>query len=220
VLFDFDGTLWDPETLIYQAHAELFADAGAELGFDLWTAAVGRIGVDMWRQLSAMTGEAVDEAALTARLERRIDELLRQVGPRPGVIDLLDAVDALGLPRAIVSNSRSAWVRRYSAQCGVGDGWSTVRCADGDPTRAKPNPALYLAALEELSVQPERALVFEDSPSGVHAAKAAGTKCVAVANPITRNLDLDEADLRFNSFEHVELSQILDELTQLRQGTT
>jgi HAD superfamily hydrolase (TIGR01509 family) len=212
MLFDFDGTLWDPETLIYQAHAELFAAAGAELGFDLWTTAVGRIGVDMWRQLGLMTGRPVDKAALTVRLERRLDELLGQIGPRPGVAEILEAVDTLRLPRAIVSNSRREWVTRYSRQCGIAGGWCTVQCADGDLRRAKPSPELYLAALAKLSVPPQRAIAFEDSPSGVRAAKAAGIKCVVVANPVTRTLDLDEAHLRFESFEHFDLAQVLDKL--------
>lgn len=212
VLFDFDGTLWDPEPLIYQAHAELFADAGAELTLAAWTEAVGQIDVDIWRHLGRATGRSVDPAALDVRLDRRLADLLGTVGARPGISELLQTVDSSGLRRAIVSNSRRDWVDRYSAQCGIAEGWRGVHCADGNPHRAKPSPALYLAALENLAIPPEQALVFEDSPTGVRAAKAAGITCVAVTNPVTETLDLGGADLRFDSFEDVDLSQVLEKL--------
>jgi HAD superfamily hydrolase (TIGR01509 family) len=212
MFFDFDGTLWDPENLIYQAHAEIFADAGTALAFDRWTRGVGRIGADIWQDLSGLTGGPVDQAALNGRLQRRLGQLLVATPARPGVLTLLDEVDALGLPRGIVSNSPREWVERYSRQCGVADGWSTVRCADADPRLAKPSPALYLAALADLGVPAGAAVAFEDSPSGVRAAKAAGLRCVAVPNPVTTSLDLSAADLQLESFEQLSLAQVLEAL--------
>ncbi|MGV9214394.1 HAD family hydrolase [Micromonospora sp. RB23] len=209
VLFDFDGTLWDPEGLIFQAHAEIFAEAGASLGHDQWTQAVGRIGADIWGHLDHLTSGPIDRAALDRRLERRLDQLLVTIQARPGVPHMLAEVDALGLPRGIVSNSPRAWVERYSRQCGVADGWRTIRCADADRRLAKPEPALYLAALDDLGVAAEEAIAFEDTPSGVHAAKAAGIRCVAVPNPVTSSLDLSAADLRFESFEQLRLTRVL-----------
>ncbi|GAB3078933.1 HAD family hydrolase [Micromonospora schwarzwaldensis] len=214
VFFDFDGTLWDPEKLIFQAHAEIFAEAGTSLDHDLWTRAVGRIGADIWGQLGALAGGPVDRSALDRRLERRLDQLLVTIRARPGVPRVLAEVDALGLPRGIVSNSSRAWVERYSRQCGVADGWRTIRCADADPRIAKPEPALYLAALHDLRVPAEAAIAFEDTPSGVHAAKAAGIRCVAVPNPVTAALDLSAADLRLESFEQLRLAQVLETLVR------
>ena len=52
----------------------------------------------------------------------------------------------------------------------------------------KPDPALYLAALEALGVHPQEAIALEDSPNGILAAKRAGLFCVAVPNPLTSQL--------------------------------
>ena len=65
-------------------------------------------------------------------------------------------------------------------------------------------PGLYLAALEALGVRAEEAIAFEDSPNGIRAAQAAGIFCVAVPNPITRQLPLDRADLQVQSPRHSE----------------
>jgi beta-phosphoglucomutase-like phosphatase (HAD superfamily) len=72
-------------------------------------------------------------------------------------------------------------------------GWDAICTADGDPTRAKPAPTLYLEALELLDVAAREAVAFEDSPHGVRAAKAAGVFCVAIPNEVTRDLGLEEA---------------------------
>ena len=49
-------------------------------------------------------------------------------------------------------------------------------------TRGKPDPEPYLAAAELLGVEPARCVVFEDSPSGGLAARAAGATVIAVGD--------------------------------------
>lgn len=47
--------------------------------------------------------------------------------------------------------------------------------------RGKPDPAIFLAAAEALSLAPGACLVVEDAPAGVQAARAGGMACLAVA---------------------------------------
>jgi beta-phosphoglucomutase-like phosphatase (HAD superfamily) len=68
---------------------------------------------------------------------------------------------------------------------------------------------LYLAALEALAVRPEEAIALEDSPNGILAAKRAGMFCVAVPNPLTRQLSLEHADLQLPSLTALSLAQLL-----------
>ncbi len=120
--------------------------------------------------------------------------------------------------RGIVSNSESEWVDRYARQCGVAGGWQTVQCANGDPRRAKPNPDLYLAALDSMGVDPRTVIAFEDSPTGVCAARRAGIQCVVVPNAMTAELDLSEADLRLESFEQAHPYHLLESLEAAGKG--
>ena len=88
-----------------------------------------------------------------------------------------------------------------------------IKCRD-DVHHAKPDPALYRAALEALAVRPEEAIALEDSPNGILAAKRAGLFCVAVPNPLTSQLSLEQADLQIPSLTALPLAQLLAALQQ------
>lgn len=209
VLFDFDGTLWDAESSIFQAYAVSFEECGQQLSHQLWSALVGTIGFDIWQQLEQLTGAAVERDRIEERTQRRKARLLSKLGPRPGIRYFLDAVDRSGLARGIVSNSSRRWITKYSRQCGLSDGWAVVASADGDRARAKPRPDLYQAALAALGLEPHEVVAFEDSPTGIAAAKGAGICCVAVPNAMTAGLDLSYADLCLESYEQVDPNEVL-----------
>jgi beta-phosphoglucomutase-like phosphatase (HAD superfamily) len=60
-----------------------------------------------------------------------------------------------------------------------------------------------------LELGPDEAIVFEDSPNGVTAAKRAGIHVIAVPNDLTRQLPLDHADLKLNSLAELTLDEII-----------
>jgi beta-phosphoglucomutase-like phosphatase (HAD superfamily) len=74
----------------------------------------------------------------------------------------------------------------------------------------KPDPALYQAVVEAFALQPSQAVALEDSPNGIAAAKRAGLFCVAVPNPLTRQLSLAHADLLINSLAELPLQHLLE----------
>jgi beta-phosphoglucomutase-like phosphatase (HAD superfamily) len=99
-------------------------------------------------------------------------------------------------------------VRGHLARLGLYQRFDAIKTAD-DVKRTKPDPELYVAALTALGVQPTEAVVFEDSPNGVTAAKAAGIYCVAVPNRVTALMKLDHADLRLNSMADLPLASLV-----------
>jgi len=78
--------------------------------------------------------------------------------------------------------------------------------------RTKPNPDLFLLALNQLQVKKEAAVVFEDSPNGVLAAKRAGIYVVAVPNPVTALLVIEGANLILRSLSEFPLITLLDKV--------
>jgi len=62
-------------------------------------------------------------------------------------------------------------------------------------SKKKPDPEIYLLALEKSGLKPEECLVIEDSRNGVLAAKEADMYVVATTNIYTENEDLHEADI-------------------------
>ena len=93
------------------------------------------------------------------------------------------------------------------------DCFDVVICADDVAAgRTKPNPDLFLLALDQLQVQKEAAIVFEDSPNGVKAAKSAGIFVVAVPNLVTSLLSIENANLTLTSLSDLSLSELLDKV--------
>jgi beta-phosphoglucomutase-like phosphatase (HAD superfamily) len=77
----------------------------------------------------------------------------------------------------------------------------------------KPDPELFLLAASRLGRAPEACLVFEDSPNGMRAALAAGMRCVAVPNALTRPLERPGVDLVLDSLADRPLAAILEAIT-------
>lgn len=208
LLFDFDGTLWDSETVIYEAYRRLYDDHGHSLSLDAWSASVGTLdGFDPMSDLEARLGRELDRATIDPW--ERVDDLMAGVDLRPGVRDWLRAAGRLGLRLGIVSSNDGSWVRRHVDRLGIGGLFEVIVGADGDLERAKPNPVLYREALATLGVEASRAVAIEDSPHGIAAATGAGMFCVAVPNAVTRELDLSGADLLADSFTEMVLEDLL-----------
>jgi len=77
-----------------------------------------------------------------------------------------------------------------------------------DVKNKKPHPEIFLLAAQRMGIAPADCAVIEDTPDGVRAAKAAGTKCIAVTNTATAE-KLSGADLICNSLEKVDIETII-----------
>jgi HAD superfamily hydrolase (TIGR01509 family) len=211
LLFDFDGLLVDTETPSRLVWEELYREHGHELPQDQWATLVGTIGApfDPFGHLEELVGRPLDQEALAARRRAREHELADLEELRPGVEEYFAEANRLGLRTAVVSSSDDEWIERHLGRLGHLEGLDLIVAANGDTKRAKPRPDLYLDALDRLDLASTEAIAFEDSPNGVTAAKAAGLVCVAVPNPITATLALDDADLVLESLADVQLEQLL-----------
>lgn len=203
VLFDFDGLLVDTESAWFAEWERLFADHGLTLTPQIWSRIVGSVAVDPLAELERELGRSVDPA-LGRAADSRAEAGGRTLGLRPGAEQLIEAIDRAGLQRAIVSSSPSIWIDEHLTRLHC-DGWAAIVSAEGRPERSKPNPTLYVEALQLLDIEPPEALVLEDSTNGIRAAKAAGIRCIAVPNSVTQHFDLTEADAVLDSLAAVHV---------------
>jgi HAD superfamily hydrolase (TIGR01509 family) len=210
LLFDFDGTLVDTESVALRAWMETYRLHGVELSFERWRHGIGTLeGFDELGHLEELLGAPVDRPRVDEEHRGRELELLAAEPLRPGVAAYLDEARRLGLSIGVVSTSSESWIGAGLVRLDRADGWTCILCANGDPERAKPAPTLYLEALSALDVEPEEAIAIEDSPNGISAARAAGIFCVAFPNEVTSQLDLSHADLIIESLEDIPLSDLL-----------
>lgn len=212
LLFDFDGLILDTETCTYETTARLFAEHGEMLDRAWWQSILGTKDHEHWTErLASQLGRPVDRADLTARREAVRVPIVRSLPVCAGVVELLDAARAMGVPTAVVSSSSAGWVEGHLARLGLRPRFERVITGDdveGDRRRSKPAPDLYLIAAGALRVEPARCVVLEDSPNGVAAARAAGMTVVAVPGPMTAPLDFDAADAVVGSLLDLDLHRL------------
>jgi putative hydrolase of the HAD superfamily len=214
LLFDYDGLIQDTETPEVEAWQTVYARYGVEFPVALWGRIVGGNGgqdFDPAAYLAERSARPVEPGL--AREDRRVRDraLVSLLPARAGVLAYLQDGRRLGLKLAIASSSRREWIDGQLHRLGLKDYFDAVICRE-QVERVKPDPALFLAALQALSVGPEEALVFEDSTNGVRAGKAAGIRVVAVPNPVTALLGVEGADLTLGSLEDLPLEDLLARL--------
>lgn len=212
LVFDFDGLILDTESPTFRAWQELYVEHGCELPIDEWVKNIGHGDAtrpwDPCEHLEKLLGRAIDRDALQDRRRARRDALMAEEVVRPGVLAYLEQAHRRGLGLAVASSSPHEWVDPHLARLGLSHHFAAVK-AYGDAPRAKPEPDLYLAACDALGVAPAEAIAFEDSPTGLTAAKCAGLFAVAVPNAVTGQLPLDHADLRLVSMEDMPLADLI-----------
>jgi putative hydrolase of the HAD superfamily len=133
--------------------------------------------------------------------------MLRELAPRPGIVELLAAAAAADVPMGIASNSTLDWVTNRLAQLGLTDHFTVVSTVD-TATRPKPDPAPYREACERLGARPERSVAFEDSTTGVASAVAAGLFTVGCPGPLTTGHDLGRAHLLVESHDALSFASV------------
>ncbi|MGE0716106.1 MAG: HAD family hydrolase [Alphaproteobacteria bacterium] len=180
VIFDMDGLIFDTEAL-YQ---EAFLAAAAAGGHDL-PAAVIRLAIGVpWLRTREMLLERMGPAfpvdGYYTTVIGQFDLLAAtRLGLKPGVVELLDLLDDLALPRCIATSSAHATVQSHLAAHSLTDRFHGV-VGHGDYARSKPAPDPFLMAARRLGVDPARCLALEDSHNGVRSAAAAGMMTVMV----------------------------------------
>ena len=211
LIFDFDGLIIDTEGPIFQSWQELYQSYGCQLSLKDWGNIIGTAEAtfDPARELEKLVGEPLDWSTIEVGRKKRETELIERLQPLPGVAATLLAARKQGLKVALASSSSCEWVTGHLRRLGLIQYFDCIVASD-DVRRTKPDPELFLQALNRLGISASQAVVFEDSPNGVLAANRAGIFAVAVPSELTRNLRLDHADLRLDSLADFDLEAFLE----------
>lgn len=212
VIFDFDGLIVDTESNGYLTWKEIFGRHGHALPVERYAQVIGTdfsTSYDPRRDLEERTGQAFDWEAVEVGRRERETVLRRNLRPLPGVIDRLTEARELGLATAIASSSPRSWIDSWMEQLGLHAHFDHISTVD-DTGRVKPDPSLFLHAVDNLGVAPQEAVIFEDSLNGLRAALAAGIRCVVAPGPMTRHLEFEGAFRRVASLAEVSLRELQD----------
>jgi HAD superfamily hydrolase (TIGR01509 family) len=198
VIFDNDGLLLDTEEAWTRAEEDLFERRGRTFTTGHKRYLIGSSGSEAERKLEEMLELPGEGPALLAELNGLVmEEALKGAPPRPGALELVDALRGQGVPVGVASNSPRAFVERVLGGAGLLDGRFGAIVTPEDVAHPKPAPDLYLEAARALGAAPERSAALEDSPPGVASAVAAGMFVIAV--PYFADSQLDGASLTARS---------------------
>ena len=203
VIFDCDGVLVDSETIAFDM---------LQVDLATYIPHVGRAQMERDLQGLTLAGVAAKARTLGADLPAdwvedfyaRLYAKLEQGAPLvPGILRVLDALDAAKIPYAIGSNGSPRKMQITLGQHpGLIDRFADRIFSGQETPRPKPFPDLFLKAAASMNAAPARCVVIEDSPIGARAARAAGMRCMGYAphgpaallaegaEPFTRMIDL------------------------------
>jgi len=183
-IFDCDGTIADNMPLHYRAWSMAMADFGGEYPEELFYAWGGRPTAVIVGLLNEKYGLALDVDETVRRKEKFYLGLIPEVVPVPEVLGIVKSMHGT-VPLSVASGGHRELVEATLDVLGIRDLFQAIVCAE-DYKRGKPHPEPFLLAAKLMSVPPEDCVVFEDSPIGIEAAKAANMAWVHVPGPLER----------------------------------
>lgn len=215
IIFDFDGLILDTETIEMNMWLEIFAEYGIEFDLEAFRESIGSYNIHPYDPASVLAGalnNGKSKEAIKKEFYKRSMAIAQNSEPLPGVMKIIQEAREKDIKLAIGSSSPLRWVKPFLVRFGIWDYFDTVVTND-DVVNCKPSPEIFLLVLERLGVQPEQAIVLEDSANGVMAARRAGIPVIVVPNSVTQSQTFDGVLKRFKSLEELDLDVLFTQQT-------
>ncbi|SIT13600.1 sugar-phosphatase [Thalassolituus maritimus] len=208
VIFDMDGLLIDSEPFWTKAERMVFSSVGVDLSDSLCekTASMTtREVTEFWYELFPWKQKSIE--AVENDVIDCVDELIKKDGrPMAGVMELLDDFHKKQYRIGLSTNSPFRLIASVMEKLDIGHYFHSISSSEHVES-GKPDPAVYLSTLTKLQVDASKCIAFEDSVSGVLAAKSAGIKAVVV--PPRHDFDnpkYEVADIKLRSLSEFNLN--------------
>lgn len=210
IIFDMDGVL----VLNMHIHTEAFrmvcAEYGVECTDEMFRPTFGKGNDEIIPILFPQ--QIIEQAGLKNIADQKEATYRRlaaeQLEPAPGLVKFLEQLRAHGIKCAVGSSGPTANVEFVLEKCGIAGYFDAI--ASGDMVRhAKPDPEVFLLAAKLLGLPAAECIVIEDAFAGIEAARAAGTKVIAMTSTNSRQaLAATGADLVIDSFLEIDYAAV------------
>jgi HAD superfamily hydrolase (TIGR01509 family) len=210
VIFDMDGVLTDSEPLINAAAVAMFKEKGLAVRPEDFHPFIG---AGENRYIGGVAEKYHFPLEIAAAKQRTYEIYLELIPTRlqafPGATDLVRRCQAAGCKVAVASSADRIKIEANLNKIGLPVRcWDAIVCAE-DVGHKKPAPDIFLAAARKLNLPPGECVVIEDAVNGIQAAKAAGMRCVAVAQSFAPD-KLREADMIRENIAQVQMADLLE----------
>jgi beta-phosphoglucomutase family hydrolase len=218
VIWDLDGVIADTGPFHLRAWLQLAEEMGRPFTAEDFRRVFGLRNSDIIKGVLAPDISADQVEAFAQRKEEFFRARVKgNIKPLPGVLPLLHSLRENGFRLGLASSTVPENIKLLLSALGIEQLFDCL-VSGQDVSRGKPDPEGFLLAAKKLGVEPRCCVVIEDAIDGVRAAKAAGMKCIAVANSHPRET-LAAADLTVESLETVDSRDIESLLTPVLEDS-
>ncbi|MBB3869324.1 putative hydrolase of the HAD superfamily [Parageobacillus toebii NBRC 107807] len=208
IVFDFDGLIVDTESVWFDVFKEVMIEYDCDLKLEDFAICIGTTDDILYERLAQIAHKPIDRTEISRKTRERYQDKMSHLQLREGVLDYLQTAKNLSLKIGLASSSSRRWIEGFLEKFGIKEFFDVIKTSD-DVKRVKPDPELYLRAIQDLGVEGHEALAFEDSKNGLTAAIKAGLHCVIVPNPVTSFLDFSGHLYRLSSMGEIGLHDLL-----------
>lgn len=209
-LFDLDGTLVKTDDIYVSVWKQILSEYKIDLTQDIFNKYIH--GNSDSSVVNALIPNATHECI--KRISELKDELFIQNLHRlliiDGMIEFMKLIKTNGHQSCIVTNSNRLVAEKIVDYCNLNKLIDTI-IIGSECARSKPYPDPYLCAIKYYNSTPKKAIIFEDSKSGLLSATQTTPFCVV---GITTNYSEDElikngANIVINNYWDLDLTKIL-----------
>ncbi len=180
IIFDLDGTLVDTLDKHIEAFAKLFKEINKKIPRKCISENMGRTPKDILLTLIPELKEDRETLGKYAiRKEEILTTLLDIIPLFKGAKEILEYLKEIKIPRALASSTPKFNVDKMLKSAGIYQYFDVIITGE-DITVGKPNPEIFLKAMEKSNFTNSECVIIGDSPHDVHAAKNAEMKIIAV----------------------------------------
>jgi len=194
LIFDFDGLLADSETIYRRITYQMAAEFDKKLPDDIWAKQMGRSPLESLTIFRAELGITTHSAQelVDLRNQMMMAAFRKDLQFMPGAQEILEFFHGK-MKMAIATGSPRILMDMAVEKLGLSSYFDFMLPSD-DIGAGKPDPEIYLKAIEAIGVKPESCVVLEDSGNGALAGHRAGCYVIAVPSGYTIDQDFSCAD--------------------------
>lgn len=207
IIFDMDGVLVDSEPINTEIEKRQFLQNNLTVSDDEHQKYLGISSEAMWKEIAGRHSLNVPVDQL---IEQNRTESLRyftemdEIPVMPGLIDILNKLQAKNYPMAVASSSDPEIIELILNKTGIRKYFQEIASAK-EAGKSKPEPDIFLLAAKKMGVNPRMCLVIEDSENGIEAAHRAKMCVIAYQGPNADPAKQKEADAVVKSYQQLEM---------------
>jgi HAD superfamily hydrolase (TIGR01509 family) len=193
IIFDMDGLMIDSESVYWAAGRKVAGRFGKTVQNQTLGRMMGRSPIDSMRVFAEELGLSEPHHVLLEMRDSMVRDTL-QIGvtAMPGLFEVLPRLHRR-FTLGIATSAPRSFVDLTLPKLDIGHYFKAVQTSDG-VIQGKPDPEIYLKAMERLGAQPPNCVVLEDSSNGSLAGKRAGAYVIAVPSQYTRDQEFSFVD--------------------------